>query len=140
MIVDVNVLLGYVDPDATFHGAATRWLEGELNGTSRVGFPWHSLTGFLRIVTNPRAYLEPLSVDEAMSYVDAWLGAQNAWVPQPGPQHATILRRLLTDAGAAATLVPDAHLAALAVEHGVPVCSFDSDFARFPDVRWHRPR
>jgi len=140
VIVDVNVLLGYVDPDATFHGAATRWLESELNGTSRVGFPWPSLTGFLRIVTNPRAYPEPLTVDEAMSYVDAWLGAQNAWVPRPGPQHATILRRLLTDAGAAATLVSDAHLAALAVEYGVPVCSFDSDFARFPDVRWHRPQ
>ncbi len=139
MIVDVNVLLAYVDPDAPFHAAASRWLDAELDGPSRVGFAWHSLVGFVRITTNPRVYPEPLGADEAMTYVDAWLAAPGAWVPQPGPRHAQVLRDLLAESGGRAGLVPDAHLAALAVEHGVPVCSFDADFARFPSVGWFRP-
>ena len=128
MIVDVNVLVAYAAADHAHHRRASRWLDGALNGESRVGLPWHSLLGFVRIATHPRISTSPLRTAEAMDYVDAWLNAPAAWVPVPGARHAAILRRLLDATGTGGPLVPDAHLAALAIENYVPVVSFDSDF------------
>jgi len=128
VIVDVNVLVAYAAADHAHHQRASRWLDGALNGESRVGLPWHSLLGFVRIATHPRISTSPLRPAEAMDYVDAWLSAPAAWVPVPGARHAAILRRLLDGTGTGGPLVPDAHLAALAIENYVPVVSFDSDF------------
>lgn len=91
MLVDANVLLYAVDDTSPFHGAARDWLEGALNGSRRVGIPWASTTAFLRIATNPRAMSEPLQPGEAWEFVDEWLGAAAAWVPQPGPGYGAIL-------------------------------------------------
>lgn len=139
MIVDANVLLYAVDSDSTFHAAARDWLEAALNGPARVGLPWASLLAFQRISTHPRASASPLSPGQAWSYIADWLDADSAWVPAPGEKHAEILRRLLIDGDLRGNLVTDAHLAALAIEHGVGICSADSDFARFAELSWVNP-
>ena len=139
MIVDANILLYAVDSQSLFHKPARRWLEEVLNGPVRVGLPWVSLTAFLRISTHPRATRHPLTPDEAWDQVSNWLAAEPAWIPEPTPAHAEVLRRLVVDGDLRGNLIPDAHLAALAIEHGVAVCSADSDFARFRQLEWINP-
>lgn len=139
MLVDANILLYAVDEDSTFHEPAKRWLESALNGPRRVGLPWQSLTGFMRIATNPRAVPNPLPPADAWDIVEAWLDARNSWVPQPGPGFREILGRLIQDLSLSANLIPDAALAALCIEHGLAVVSADSDFARFTEVSWVNP-
>jgi toxin-antitoxin system PIN domain toxin len=138
VIVDANVLLFAVDASSTFHKPAKDWLEDAFNGPARVGLPWVSLAAFLRIATHPRASANPLSPGKAWSYVDSWLEAE-AWIPVPTDRHADILRRLVVAGDLRGNLVADAHLAALAIEHGVGVCSVDTDFARFSELTWINP-
>lgn len=139
MIIDANVLIYASDENATHFAEASSWLDGALRGTERVGFPWICLLAFQRITTNPALFAMPLTPSRASDYIENWLKHPNSWVPQPGPQHASILRTLTVDSGARGTLVTDAHLAALAIEHGTSICSFDSDFARFQGLRWFSP-
>lgn len=139
MIVDANVLLYAVDQQSHFHTAARTWLEKAMNGVERVGLPWASLMAFQRIITHPRATLSPLEPADAWTYIEDWLDADQTWVPTPGGRHRDILGRLLVDADLRGNLVTDAHLAALAIEHGTSISSFDSDFARFRDVHWINP-
>ena len=139
MLVDANILLYAVDQDSPFHENAKNWLEGALNGPKRVALPWQSLTGFLRIVTNPRAMANPLGPTDAWSMVESWLDARNSWVPQPGPGHREILGRLVRELHLSANLIPDAALAALCLEHGLSIVSGDSDFARFTELEWINP-
>jgi len=139
VIVDANVLLYAVDRTSAFHSQAKAWLESSLNGPTRVGFPWVSLIAFQRISTHPRALANPLSPKEAWSYLTEWLDADQSWIPTPGEWHANILGRLIAGTDARGNLITDAHLAALALEHGVAVSSFDSDFARFPELTWFNP-
>ena len=139
MIVDASVLLYAVDAQSPFHRPAKEWLEGALNGSRRVGFPWATLLAFQRIATHPRASAKPMAPEEAWSYVSDWLQAEMSWVPAPGERHAEILEQLIMRGDLRGNLVPDAHLAALAIEHGVGICSADSDFARFPQVGWVNP-
>lgn len=139
MIIDANILLYARDSSNPFHAAAESWLTDRLNGPVRVGLPWQSLVAFVRIATHPRAFARPLDPAAAWAQVDAWMNAPAAWVPTPGVTHGAVLGRLLVDHGARGNLVSDAHLAALAIEHGVAVCSADSDFVRFPEVRWVNP-
>lgn len=139
MLVDANVLLYAVDEDSPFHSASRDWLEGALNGPRRVALPWQSLTGFLRIVTNPRAMANPMAPGDAWTTVESWLDARHSWVPQPGPGHREILGRLVRDLHLSANLIPDAVLAALCVEHGLSIVSADSDFARFTELEWVNP-
>jgi toxin-antitoxin system PIN domain toxin len=93
----------------------------------------------LRIATNRRAFEHPLSITEAWDQVTAWLSAGPVWIPQPTDRHTRILGELLAQPGIHGNLVPDAHLAALAIEHGLTLCSTDGDFARFPHLRWINP-
>lgn len=139
MLVDANLLLYAEDETSPVHEAARHWLTEALNGPSRVGLPWPSLLAFLRIRTHPRAYAEPLSGPEAMSRVQDWLAAPAAWVPQPTVRHAEVLAGLVARHRLSAGALPDAHLAALAIEHGLTLCSADTDFARFTEVRWVDP-
>lgn len=139
MIVDANVLLYAVDERSRFHATARTWLDSALNGVERVGLPWVSLLAFQRIATHPRASAHPLAPAEAWNFIDDWLDADQAWVPTPGPRHRDILRGLLLDGGLHGNLVTDAHLAALAIENGTGICSFDSDFARFKGLPWINP-
>ena len=139
MLVDANVLLFAVDDESAFHARAAAWLESVLNGRTRVGFPWPSLVAFLRISTHARALDRPLKPTEAWRYVGEWLDAAPAWVPLPTERHAEVLRELVTSYDLRGKLVPDADLVALAIEHGLPICSADTDFARFREIVWINP-
>ncbi len=139
MIVDANVLLYAVDRTARDHEPARSFLEQHLNGELRVGLPWQSLAAFLRIATHPRIMGSPLSAEAAAAHVGDWLAGPAAWLPDVTVATWTILRRLVETHGVTGNLVPDAQLAALAIQHGVPVVSADSDFARFPEVSWSNP-
>lgn len=139
MIVDANVLLYAVDDQSHFHTTARTWMDEAMNGVERVGLPWVSLTAFQRIVTHPRISANPLTPADAWSYVTAWLEADQSWVPTPGGRHHDILGQLLIHGDLRGNLVTDAHLAALAIEHGTSICSFDSDFARFQGLHWTSP-
>ena len=139
MLVDANILLYSIDTSSPFHERADRWLTEALNGTRRVGIPWMSMSAFLRIATNPRASLHPLSPAQAWEHVDGWLDAPMTWVPEPGRSHRVILRELVTGLDLRAGLITDAILAAICVEHGLEIVSADSDFARFTDITWINP-
>lgn len=139
MLVDANLLLYAVDSAAPAHDRASAWLTERLNGDQRVGIPWESLTAFVRIVTHPRATARPLGSDGAWAFVEDWLGLPNVWIPGPTDRHADVFGSLVRRYRLTGNLIPDAHLAALAVEHGLQVCSADTDFARFTEIRWHNP-
>jgi toxin-antitoxin system PIN domain toxin len=139
ILVDTNLLIYAVNAAAPQHVAARSWLDERLSGAPRVGLPWTSLLAFLRLVTNPRVFQRPLSMADAWKQVDAWLGSGPAWVPSPTQRHAEILARLLAAPGVHGNLVPDAHLAALAIEHGLELNSTDGDFARFAGLKWRNP-
>ena len=139
MIVDANVLLYARNTSDSHHPGARRWLESALNGSTRVGLPWWSLTAFIRIATNPRAFYDPLTPLQAAQQVDEWLTAPRAWIPQPTARYRQILLDILRQHEVRGPLVTDAQLAALAIDHGVPVISTDSDFARFEAITWIDP-
>lgn len=139
MIVDANLLLYARNTADSRHAMACQLLEQALNGPRRIGLPWQTLTAFVRVATHPRVFPSPLSPEAAAAQVEDWLSAPAAWVPVPGPRHAEILLRWVRDLRLTGPLVSDAHLAALAVEHGTGVWSTDTDFARFPDVNWTDP-
>jgi toxin-antitoxin system PIN domain toxin len=139
ILVDANLLLYAVMQDSPRHEAARGWLEECLNGTARVGLPWESLLAFCRLTTNPRVFGRPLTIETAWRLVRAWLEVPVVWIPQPTERHAEEIGRLLLAVHATGNLVPDAHLAALAIENGLELCSTDWDFARFPGLRWRNP-
>lgn len=140
MLLDANLLLYAVHKGAKQHETATRWLTEQLNGPRRVGLPWQSLAAFLRIATHPRAFEHPLAPATAWERVSDWLAAPTAWIPEPGPEHARILGELITTHHVSGNLIPDTMLASLAIEHGLTLCSTDTDFARFRrDLRWENP-
>ena len=138
-LTDVNLLLYAVDTSASRHGAARRWLEEQLSGTETLAFAWIVLLAFLRLSTNPRVFETPLGLSEAFDMVDGWLAHPSSTVVHPTDRHAAILRELLEPLGTAGNLTTDAHLAALAIEHGADLCSSDADFSRFGGVRWLDP-
>jgi toxin-antitoxin system PIN domain toxin len=110
-----------------------------MNGSGPVGLPWVSLLAFLRLVTNPRVFEHPEPIGDAWRQVDAWLACETAWIPQPTERHPELQGEFLALPGMHGSLVPDAHLAALAVEDGLTLCSTDGDFARFRRLRWLNP-
>ena len=121
------------------HDAARDWLDRQLNGTARVCLPWPSLVTFLRIVTSPRIFERAEMPATAWGQIERWLDCEPAWIPTPTERHREILGRLVPETSGQPDLVPDAHLAALAIEHGLTLCSTDRDFARFPGLRWENP-
>jgi toxin-antitoxin system PIN domain toxin len=139
MLIDANLLLYAAHEQAAHHETAAEWLTEQLNGSRRVGIPWSSIGAFLRIATHPRAFERPLSPATAWEQVADWLAAPVAWIPNPGPAHTRIVGDLITAHDVRGNLVPDALLAALAIEHGLTLYSADTDFARFPDLNWLNP-
>jgi uncharacterized protein len=138
-IPDANVLLHAVNSSALQHRAARRWLEASLGGTEPVGFAWLVLLAFLRLSTRRGLFPAPLAVGPAMDYVAEWLAQPPARVVNPTGRHLDVLRSLLVEAGTGGNLTTDSHLAALAVEHGAELWSFDRDFGRFEGLRWRQP-
>ena len=139
MLVDANILLFAADRTSPHHKPAAGWLEAALGGSRRVGLPWESLVAFMRIATHPQVMRDPISSRTAWVQVREWLAAPSAWIPAPTPRHVDVLGSLLDATAVTGNLVHDAHFAALALEHGLAVCSADTDFARFPEVEWVNP-
>ena len=137
---DVNLLVyAHNDNDHQRHSAARRWWIGLVDGTEPVSLPWIVITGFIRVVTHPRIMAYPLTTEQAVGCVQNWLGRDHVAPIDPGPEHLALLRQNLAGAASGANLVPDAHIAALAMEYGAEVHSNDTDFARFPGLRWRNP-
>jgi len=139
ILVDANILIYAHVNSFSQHPAARDWLDRQLNGTAPVGLPWESILAFLRLVTNPRLFERAESIAAAWRQVLAWWACEPAWIPQATERHVEVMSAFLALPGVHANLVPDAHLAALAVEHGLTLCSADGDFARFPGLRWVNP-
>jgi hypothetical protein len=138
-LVDLNLLLYAVNRDSARHARAKAWLDRTLTDGDPVALPWAVLLGFLRLATSPRVFPEPLSATQALSVVDGWLARPAVVTLSPGDDHWRMLRDLLVESGTAGNLTSDAHLAALAMEHGAELCSTDADFGRFRGVRWVNP-
>ena len=139
ILIDANLLLYAYDPQSEHHAASKAWLESTLSGSELVRIAWLTLWAFLRITTSPRVYERPLSIAEAEDAISSWLAQPVAGTLEPGERHWEILQRLAKDGQATGTLVMDAALAALAVEHGATLCTTDRDFARFSELRWTNP-
>jgi uncharacterized protein len=140
LLIDVNLLLYAKITNYPQHVATHAWLEAQFKGGGKIGLPWLSLLGFIRIVTNPHLFdNNPLSVTEAWAQVEQWLSSPNVYIPQPTERHPEILSHLLCVTEAKGNLVSDAHLAALAIEHDLLLCSADNDFAKFPNLNWLNP-
>ena len=137
--IDANLLIYASVTSFPQHGKAKIWLDQQLNGDFPVGIPWPSCISFLRIITNPRIFSRPISPESAWNVVEYWLSCPSVWIPVPTDKHQWILQQLYSQTAPRANLVPDAHLAALAIEHGLLLCSADGDFARFPDLKWTNP-
>ncbi len=139
IITDVNPLLNAYNRDFPDHAAARTWWEGVVNDRKTIGLAWVTVLGFIRIMTNPRAMPNPMPVRAALDIARSWLDLPNVEIVVPGERHAEILFRLLREAGVAGNLTTDAHLAALAIETQSQLASTDTDFARFPGLRWFNP-
>ena len=139
ILLDANLLLYAYDDESPRHDAARRWVEAVLSGDEAVGFPLVTLIAFLRIATNPAVYRRPLTPARAVEIVSSWLARPNVSVAAPSERHWAILADTLERGQARGPLVVDAHLAALAIEHGATLASTDRDFARFPGLRFRDP-
>jgi toxin-antitoxin system PIN domain toxin len=140
ILVDANVLLYAYNTSSEHHSRCRAWLEETLaHPEEPLGLPWASVLAFLRISTNSRAYPAAYSIEEAVSFVTGWLHLSAVALVSPGDRHWAILSSLLPLAQARGPLVSDAHLAALAIEHGALLCSTDRDFTRFPGLRTFNP-
>ena len=139
ILVDANLLIYAVNQDLPQHDSARIWWEATLSGSESVGIPWVVLLAFLRICTNHRIFDNPLTTEDALGYVEDWLGHPLVKPVSPGARHWTVLANLLKRTGTAGNLTTDAHIAALAIEHGYTVCSADNDFKRFSEIRHLNP-
>jgi uncharacterized protein len=139
ILLDANLLVYAHVEGSPEHQRARMWRDDHLNGSAPVGFPWPTTLAFLRLVTNPRIFEQPEPIQRAWQQVEEWLSRPVAWIPQPTERHREVIGSLLSLRGVRANLVPDAHLAALAIEHGLILCTTDGDFARFEGLRWQNP-
>lgn len=131
ILVDANLLLYAVNRDLPQNPRARAWLEEVLSGDENVGLPWVVILAFLRLTTSARVFERPLTVEQAVAYIDEWLAQPLVTTVTPGKGHWMILHNLLTISGTGGNLTTDAHIAALAIEHGYTVYSTDNDFRRF---------
>lgn len=130
ILLDVNLLVDATMSAARDHDRARSWLQDRLSATAKVGLPWVAITGFVRVTGQPRAWETPLPTSDAIGIVRSWLSQPCAWTPEPGPRHLDLLDVLL-GSQPSVRLVTDAHLAAIAIEHGLELCSRDRDFSRW---------
>ncbi len=139
IVPDLNLLVYAHNTGAPFHGAAKGWWENLVNGQERVGLPWAVLTGFVRLMTHPRVLTHPVDPSIAVDYASAWLGFPHITPLNPGSNHLAYFLQNLVAAGTGGNLVTDCHIAALAMEYQAELHSNDTDFSRFPGLRWVNP-
>lgn len=136
---DVNLLLYAADETSVRHMPARAWVEATLSGAETVALAWIVLLAFVRLSTHPAVLEQPWEAEKALDTVEGWLDQPCVTVVNPTDRHTAVLRELLAPLGTAGNLTTDAHLAALAIEHGALLCSCDADFSRFPGLRWIDP-
>ena len=139
ILPDVNLLVYAYNRAAPLHAAARAWWEEAMNRQSPVGIAWAAAFGFVRLVTHPAVLEEPLRPQAALDRVQAWLERPHVQLVEPGSRHLTIVRGLFQATGVGGNLTTDTHLAALAIEHRCELHSNDSDFERFPGLKWRNP-
>ncbi len=137
-LIDTNILIYATDSMSPFHERSREFVERALNSDETIALPWVVLLAFLRVMTLPRQARQ-VPRDVAIAVVDRWLAQPNVVALEPGRDHWRVLADLIGASQATGNLMTDAHLAALAIEHGLTLCSADSDFARFPGLRWINP-
>jgi toxin-antitoxin system PIN domain toxin len=138
-LLDANLLIYSVNQDSELHEPVLHWLKDAFKGEESIGFSWLVILAFVRVSTRPGLFRSPLDPEAALDLVEAWLDHPLAKVIDPGPSHLTIMRHLVSALGTGGNLTSDIHLAALAIENRAELCSSDSDFSRFPGLRWHNP-
>lgn len=139
ILPDTNLLIYAYNSDAPQHATARAWVERHFSGAELVALTWATLGGFLRVCTNRSILEKPLRLSRAVAIIDEWLAQPSIRIIRPGEQHWPILRKLFLHINLGGNLVTDAHLAALAIEHDCVLYSTDTDFARFPGLRWRNP-
>lgn len=135
VIVDANILLYAYNEDAAKHGAAKSWLSKQLAGKEVLGLSWHIITAFLRISTHSKVFPVPLDLDEAIEIVHDWLDSPKVQILNPTDRHWQVLKTVILDGQAKGPLMMDAHIAALAIEHGGAIATADKDFSRFDGLK-----
>lgn len=138
-LLDVNILVHAFREDAPRHGPVRTWLESRVDSANAFAVSDLVLSGFLRVVTHPRVFMPPTPLERALEFAEALRSQPNCVVVRPGERHWSIFGRLCRAGEARGNLVPDAYLAALAIENGCELITTDRDFARFPDLRWRPP-
>ena len=139
ILVDVNILLYAYNDESPRHDAARVWWEAQLSGTRLVRVAWVTVSAFLRLATQPRVFPVPMSIVQACDRIDRWWEQPVFGVLEPTERHWTVFSNLVRTAQATGNLVTDAHLAALAIEHGATLASTDQDFRRFEGLDWTDP-
>lgn len=139
ILPDINLLVYAYNRDAPHHAAARAWWEKLLSSAHPVGLPWAVCCGFVRMMTHPAVLVSPLGPAPAVAHVRSWFAQPNVEVVEPGPRHLDLLDRLLGHLGVGGNLTTDAHLAAIAIEYRAELHTNDTDFARFPGLRWRNP-
>lgn len=139
ILPDVNLLLYVHNRSAQQHDAAVRWLRAVLAAPEPLALTWTTILGFLRMSTNPKVYPNPMTVGEAIAAVNELLAHPAVALVHMGERHWDILTRLIVSGSVSGPAITDAHLAALAIEHGATLCTTDRDFARFLGLRWQNP-
>ena len=139
ILPDVNLLVYAYNAAAPRHARSKEWWEACLTGPDSVGLSWLVILGYVRIVTSRRALAAPMPPPTALSHVRAWLDRPQVAIITPGMRHLDLFENLIQATGAGGAMTTDVHLAALAIEHHAELHSNDTDFARFPGLRWRNP-
>jgi hypothetical protein len=139
IVPDRNLLVYVHNEAAAQHVAARAWWEDLMAREAPIGLAWAVALGFIRLLTHPAVLVEPLRPTDVVLRVEAWMARANVQIVEPGPRHLRILHDLFVSTGVGGALTTDTHLAALAIEHQAELHSNDSDFGRFPGLRWRNP-
>lgn len=139
ILVDANILLYAEDKKSPFHDKARIWWDAQLSGDYPVCLTWMVILAFLRLSTNRKVFETPLTSEQATKRVQSWMAQPCVRIVDPTSKHWEILQKLIVEGQAVANLISDAHLAALAIEHGCTLYSTDTDFSRFPSLKWKNP-
>jgi len=139
MLVDANILVYAYSSSMAEHSAAAQWLDAQLASGGQLALPWESTTAFARLVTNPRMFPRPATIAQAWEQVERWLTQPGVWIPTATRNHAEIFGELCRAGEFAANDVPDIHLAALAISHGLKLATHDRGFGRFEGLRVFDP-
>jgi toxin-antitoxin system PIN domain toxin len=139
VLPDINILVYALDKSSPHHRAAREWWEEQLNGTQTVCLPWVVMLGLIRLLTNPRVFNHPYEATEVLAILESWLALPHVRIIHPSDGHFELLGKMIGSVRTAGNLTTDIHLAALAIERGLVLCSADTDFSRFPGLKWKNP-